>query len=249
MRSFFFIFSLAFTALTAYAGKNRAPVIPPAIAGGKITVTGITHMGDGCPAASVSTAITDDVSVFSILYSGLQTELLPGPRLDVGKRCWTTISMNLPPGTQLIIEGAAYNGFISLSDANIYARFRTKYFFENGAAFFGNNYYRPWSFMGGLAKLEQGPKTDNFSWYTDAGGIKHFTQCGGPTQLNIINAVELTAAQASSGSAVFDTMDAEFVQRYNAKLVPCTYKFKPFLDRSMVTTASERISGELWRER
>lgn len=244
----------AFLRRTPAPRTPPSPVAPsqPAAPTGLVQVQSITHIGEGCPAGTVSTAITGDVMTFSIIYSGMQTEIVPNsPILHVLKKCWSKISLTLPPGTQLLIEGAEYRGFYSLQDDAIWARFNTKYFFNNGAAYVHRNYHRSWMFMGGFSMAQQGPSTENFLWQTDAGGIKQFTQCGGPTELNIINTVGLTSSRSSSGAAVFDTMDAQFVHTYRAKLTNCNYRFRPFPDDAYRFTNPqlEQVGGTEWRER
>lgn len=141
------IFSVCADAFPRRVPTPRNPPVlnppPPSVPAGQIQIQAITHQGEGCPAGTVSTAITNDVMTFSIIYSGMQTEIVPNsPILHVLKKCWSKLSLNLPPGTQLLIEGAEYRGFYSLEDDAIWARFNTKYFFNNGAAYVHRNYHR-----------------------------------------------------------------------------------------------------------
>jgi hypothetical protein len=85
--------------------------------------------GNGCPAGTVSSAITDDGSAISILFDEYIAEAgrTTGRRLD-RKACNVSIPVNVPQGISVAVIKVDYRGFNSLP-AGSTSQFNVEYFF------------------------------------------------------------------------------------------------------------------------
>ncbi|MGZ3425027.1 MAG: DUF4360 domain-containing protein [Polyangia bacterium] len=163
-----------------------------------VTIDSVDYSGNGCPAGSLSAAITPDAQRFIFIFSKLYAQA--GPGIDsaaTSQQCRIHVKLTVPKNWSYALDMVDFNGFASL-DSSVSASQQTTYHMsgespDTTAAF-------TW----------QGVFDDEYS-VQDLGGSSppYWSRCGGGKNLMVTTkvAVDNTANRAGSGILEVDDVD------------------------------------------
>jgi hypothetical protein len=96
-----------------------------------VYVESISYGGSGCPQGTVGQSISDDRTVFTLIYDQFVASRGPGvPLSESFKECDIHLNLHVPQGWQFSITGVDYRGYVQLPHG-MTAHTSSLYFFEN----------------------------------------------------------------------------------------------------------------------
>jgi hypothetical protein len=188
----------------------------------EIKLEGVDYGGEGCPQGTVTTILSPDASVLTVLFDAFETRV----GADVGnskKKCDVTVRIKKPRLWSFAIESVDFRGFVHLDDG---VRAEQKVDFQNGPERIGFNQsfgYQNWV----------GPVSQNYLLQT----IKPLQ---GPALLSCLPAKTNTEVKIRStialkggggyrgGMLAVDSADGRMVQQYHLSWISCLKALRNF---------------------
>jgi hypothetical protein len=183
----------------------------------QITITEVTHSGNGCPQGSMSTTISPDRTVITVGFDKFQTYIGPGTTpQDRTKNCQLHLSLRYPAGFSFAVVDSTYHGFAQL-DSGITGTFYSTYYFSSDAA---RTSTTQTSIQGGGVWADGQVYTKQDS--LPANNVVR-SPCGGSSSiLNINNRIALTSTNsAGSGMITNDDATAALTQQVHIAWFGC----------------------------
>jgi hypothetical protein len=97
---------------------------------GDVEIVGLTYGGTGCPSSTVSSIISDDRTVMTLIFDEYVASI--GPDVDITenrKNCQLNINLRYPGGFQYSIFSADYRGYAYL-EAGVNGTQKSTYYFS-----------------------------------------------------------------------------------------------------------------------
>lgn len=164
----------------------------------EIKVRNISYGGSGCPQGTVSKSISNDRSVFTIIYDQFVASIgKDSPITDSRKNCQLNLDLEIPKGWRFSILGSDYRGYAQL-DRGVSGSHLTTYYFA------GNSQQV-------TTKADfQGPVAKDYIIH-DNTGLLTWSPCGGQFNLNANSQVRLVSSTSNgSGQLTNDSTDGKF---------------------------------------
>ncbi|KEZ40756.1 Secreted protein [Scedosporium apiospermum] len=198
---------LAFPAVVLATG-------PPA---DQITISSVTHSGNGCPQGSVSSIFNNDKTIITLGFDQFQTYIGPGTSIqDRSKNCQIHLNLKYPSGFSFAVVDSVYHGF-ALLESGVTGDFLSTYYFSSDAA----------STCTTRTSIKGGGVWADGQVYTQQDFVPATSvirsPCGGSSDiLNINNRVALSSTKSSaSGMISNDDATLALTQQINIKWYEC----------------------------
>jgi hypothetical protein len=108
------------------AGPPAAPATPPE---GSVSIDVVAANGSGCPAGTVSIAVTPGNDAFEVTYGAYHAQAGVGATpIDFRKNCQLNIRIRMPEGYRYAINGVEHRGHASLAAGATGAQRSTYYY-------------------------------------------------------------------------------------------------------------------------
>lgn len=168
----------------------------------QVQIVGLTYGGTGCPSGTVSSVLSDDRTIMTLIFDAYVAAIGPGIRItDARKNCQLNINLRYPGGFQYSIFSADYRGYAYLEEG-VTGTQRSAYYFSG--------------------QLEQtvtetqwvGPLDEDYVLHDEADSTSIvWSPCGQNGALNINSQVRLTSTNPNAtGLLTSDSLDASFRQ-------------------------------------
>lgn len=96
----------------------------------EVQIVGITYGGTGCPSSTVSSIISDDRTVMTLIFDEYVASIGPESGItDNRKNCQLNINLRYPGGFQYSILSADYRGYAYLEEG-VYGTQKSTYYFS-----------------------------------------------------------------------------------------------------------------------
>ncbi len=107
-----------FSTITLFAGLAAAiPTLTPrdGPSGHEVEIAGFTFGGSGCPAGTVGSILSDDLTTLTLIYDQFIAQAGPGlhPK-DYRENCQVNVKLHFPQGWQFSVFKADYRGHATL---------------------------------------------------------------------------------------------------------------------------------------
>jgi len=82
----------------------------------KVYVESISYGGTGCPQGTVGQSISDDRTVFTLIFDSFVASIGPGvPVTENRKNCQINVNLHIPQGWSYTIADVTYRGYVQLA--------------------------------------------------------------------------------------------------------------------------------------
>ncbi|KAK4120175.1 hypothetical protein N657DRAFT_649229 [Parathielavia appendiculata] len=196
-------------ASAAPANTERAEAGP---SGHEVEIRGFTYGGSGCPAKSVGSQLSTDLTTLTLLYDSFIAQSGEGIKpSEHRKNCQLNVKLKYPHGWQFSVFKADYRGY-----ANIHPKdkgtCKATYYFSGDSKQYSS------------AVTFHGPYDDNYL-KTDQFNLESlvWSPCGAEGMLNINNEVRLTPLDSKRANLLtVDSTDLKFKQICYLQWRKCT---------------------------
>lgn len=109
----------------------------------QVQIVGFEYGGTGCPASSVSSVLSDDQTIITLIFDKYVATI--GPNVNVAdnrKNCQLNINLRYPGGFQYSILSAEYRGYARL-DPGVSGTQKSTYYFSGQTAQVSSDALRP----------------------------------------------------------------------------------------------------------
>ncbi|KAF2822677.1 hypothetical protein CC86DRAFT_385600 [Ophiobolus disseminans] len=185
-------------ALPALPGQELGEA-PPA---GQVKIRGVSYGGTGCPQGTMSSQISNDRSIVTLIFDSYIASIGPGvPVTEQRKNCQLNVDLEYPGGFQYSILSADYRGYSSIQKG-VTGTLKSTYYFSGQTAQSSTEY-----------KFE-GPATGDYLKHDEADSTSIvWSPCGAAGMLNINSQVRLESkVSAATGLLTTDSTDLKFTQ-------------------------------------
>lgn len=202
-----------------FAGLLALPAValaaaPPAE---QITISSVSHSGNGCPQGSVSSTMNLEKTIITLGFDRFQTYIGPGTSvLDRTKNCQIHVNLKYPSGFSFAVVDSVYHGF-ALLESGVTSDFLSTYYFSNDAA---NTCTTRSTIVGGGIWAEGQVYTQQDT--VPATNVIRSPCSGSNAILNINNRINLSSSSATaSGMISNDDATLALTQQVNIKWYSC----------------------------
>ncbi|KAK6521388.1 hypothetical protein TWF506_001608 [Arthrobotrys conoides] len=189
------------TSLLALVAAAPAPQVLPGPDPSTVWIQKIITGGSGCPTGSVSQTISNDRSLFTLIFDQYVASVGKGVSpTESRKNCQLNVHLRYPAGWQYSIFSATYRGYAGLARGQQGTQKSTYYFSGDSRqtstqTMFNGPYSADYSF------------TDNVDHTTNV-----WSPCGQEGLLNINSQVRITGDMNQNGMLTTDSIDGKFKQ-------------------------------------
>jgi hypothetical protein len=196
------------------AASAIATTIPVGSAGtpnkNEVFINNLTVNGSGCPAGSVASAISEDLSSFTLLFSNFVATSGPDVSIPESRRnCVINIDLRYPQGWSYSVATVDYRGYMAVPEG-VTAIQRSAYYFSGQV---------------GQAVTESrwnGPNYDDYLVRNEIGISKLvWSRCGTVERGNINTQVRLQGDLTQSAQITVDSIDGTVKQIYGLQWRKC----------------------------
>jgi len=169
---------------------------------GSVKIRGVSYGGTGCPQGTMSSQISADRSVVTLIFDSYIASIGPGISVtEQRKNCQLNVDLEYPGGFQYSILSADYRGYSSIQKG-VTGTLKSTYYFSGQTAQTSTEY----SFVG--------PVTGDYLKHDEADSTSIvWSPCGAAGMLNINSQVRLTSSNSSAtGLLTTDSTDLKFTQ-------------------------------------
>ncbi|KAF1936580.1 hypothetical protein EJ02DRAFT_459422 [Clathrospora elynae] len=184
---------------------------PPA---GTVTIRGVTYGGTGCPQGTVSSQISSDRTIMTLIFDSYIASIGPGIAVtEQRKNCQLNVDIAYPGGFQYSILSADYRGYSSIQKG-VQGTLKSTYYFSGQTDQTSTSYVFDGPTNGDYLKHDEADNT-SIVW----------APCGTDGMLNINSQVRLTSTNNSAtGLLTTDSTDLKFTQVVYVQWQKCTPK-------------------------
>jgi len=172
---------------------------PPA---GTVKIRGVSYGGTGCPQGTMSSQISSDRSVVTLIFDSYIASIGPGISVtEQRKNCQLNVDLEYPGGFQYSILSADYRGYSAIQKG-VTGTLKSTYYFSGQTAQTSTTY-----------KFE-GPTNGDYLKHDEADSTSIiWSPCGAAGMLNINSQVRLeTSDSKATGLLTTDSTDLKFTQ-------------------------------------
>ena len=204
-----------FSALLPFAvAASALPTVetgdaPPA---GSVTIRGVSYGGTGCPQGTMSSQISADRTVVTLIFDSYIASIGPGISVtEQRKNCQLNVDIKYPGGFQYSILSADYRGYAAIQKS-VTGTLKSTYYFSGQTAQTSTEY-----------KFE-GPVNGDYLKHDTADSTSVvWSPCGTTGMLNINSQVRLATSNSSAtGLLTTDSTDLKFTQVVYVQWQKCT---------------------------
>jgi hypothetical protein len=182
-----------------------------------VRITSLNYGGSGCPAGSVSAAVSPDGSALTIMYSSFVSSVNAGQPQDA-KDCAVVMKVKKPVLAALVLESADFRGFVGL-ESGVVAQQKVDVITSYGGPRLLNQQF--------AFSAWQGPVNENYLLssvrpvQTQGNLLDCATQIRKDTKLEFRTGVRLQSHSGRQGMVAVDSADGRMKQSYRFRLVNC----------------------------
>ncbi|KAH3920648.1 hypothetical protein HBI56_219330 [Parastagonospora nodorum] len=182
---------------------------PPA---GSVTIKGVSYGGTGCPQGTMSSQISSDRTIVTLIFDSYIASTGPGISVtEQRKNCQLNVDLQYPGGFQYSILSADYRGYAAIQKG-ITGTLKSTYYFSGQTAQTSTEYNFVGPVNGDYLKHDEADST-SIIW----------SPCGAAGMLNINSQVRLTSTNSSAtGLLTTDSTDLKFSQVVYVQWQKCT---------------------------
>jgi hypothetical protein len=172
---------------------------PPA---GSVKIRGVSYGGTGCPQGTMSSQISSDRSVVTLIFDSYIASIGPGISVtEQRKNCQLNVDLEYPGGFQYSVLSADYRGYSAIQKG-VTGTLKSTYYFSGQTAQTSTTY-----------KFE-GPTNGDYLKHDEADSTSIiWSPCGAAGMLNINSQVRLeTSNSKATGLLTTDSTDLKFTQ-------------------------------------
>ncbi|KAF2006318.1 hypothetical protein P154DRAFT_529990 [Amniculicola lignicola CBS 123094] len=169
---------------------------------GQVQIRGVAYGGNGCPQGTVSSQISSDRTIMTLIFDAYVASIGPGVALTENrKNCQLNVDLLYPGGFQYSILSADYRGYAAIQKG-VTGTMKSTYYFSGQQEQSSTEY----SFVG--------PVTGDYLKHDQADSTSVvWSPCGTNGMLNINSQVRLTSSvPAATGLLTTDSTDLKFTQ-------------------------------------
>ncbi|OAL57312.1 hypothetical protein IQ07DRAFT_607431 [Pyrenochaeta sp. DS3sAY3a] len=183
---------------------------PPA---GQVKIRGVSYGGTGCPQGTMSSQISADRSVVTLIFDSYIASIGPGIAVtEQRKNCQLNVDIEYPGGFQYSILSADYRGYAAIQKG-VTGTLKSTYYFSGQTAQSSTEY----SFVG--------PVNGDYLKHDEADSTSVvWSPCGATGMLNINSQVRLTGSGTATGLLTTDSTDLKFTQVVYVQWQKCNKK-------------------------
>ncbi|KAF2748499.1 hypothetical protein M011DRAFT_476503 [Sporormia fimetaria CBS 119925] len=183
--------------------------VPPA---GQVTIRGVSYGGTGCPQGTLSSYISNDRTIVTIIYDAYIASIGPGIAItESRKNCQLSVDIQYPGGFQYSILSADYRGYASLQKG-VSGTLKSNYYFSGMQEQSSTEYNFVGPLTGDYLKSDKADST-SIVW----------SPCGADGNLNINSQVRLSSTDSkATGLLTTDSTDLKFSQVVYVQWQKCT---------------------------
>ncbi|KAF1846300.1 uncharacterized protein K460DRAFT_122931 [Cucurbitaria berberidis CBS 394.84] len=182
---------------------------PPA---GQVKIRGVSYGGTGCPQGTMSSQISADRSIVTLIFDSYIASIGPGISVtEQRKNCQLNVDIEYPGGFQYSILSADYRGYAAIQKG-VSGTLKSTYYFSGQTAQTSTEYGFTGPVNGDYLKHDEADST-SIVW----------SPCGATGMLNINSQVRLTSSNSSAtGLLTTDSTDLKFTQVVYVQWKKCT---------------------------
>ncbi|EOA86682.1 hypothetical protein ACJQWK_08419 [Exserohilum turcicum] len=187
---------LPFAAALPTVELGEAP--PP----GQVKIRGVSYGGTGCPQGTVSSQISSDRTVMTLIFDSYIASIGPSVAVtEQRKNCQLNVDIEYPGGFQYSILSADYRGYSNI-EKGVTGTLKSTYYFSGQTAQSSTQY------------TFEGPVTGDYLKHDEADSTSVvWSPCGTTGMLNINSQVRLTSTNSkATGILTTDSTDLKFTQ-------------------------------------
>jgi len=194
-------------ALAALAVATPAPAGPNP---SQVYVESIAYGGTGCPQGTVGQSISDDRSIFTLIFDSFVASVGPGVAIgESRKNCQININLHIPSGWSYTIADVTYRGYVQLAAGH--------------TAVQSSLYYFSGSVQQARASTEfTGPLSKD---YTIGDRLQLqalvWSKCGVVVPVNINAQVRIVGDATKQGQITTDSIDGKVTHLYGLQWQTC----------------------------
>jgi len=188
--------------------QEMADAPPP----GSVTIKGVSYGGTGCPQGTMSSQISSDRSIVTLIFDSYIASVGPGIAVtEQRKNCQLNVDLVYPGGFQYSVLSADYRGYSAIQKG-VTGTLKSTYYFSGQTAQTSTEY-----------KFE-GPVTGDYLKHDEADSTSVvWSPCGAAGMLNINSQVRLESKSSSAtGLLTTDSTDLKFTQVVYVQWQKCT---------------------------
>ncbi|KAK2760383.1 hypothetical protein FQN54_002453 [Arachnomyces sp. PD_36] len=178
----------------------------------EVQIVGLTYGGTGCPSSTVSSILSDDRTIMTLIFDEYVASIGPDVEMTENrKNCQLNINLRYPSGFQYSIFSADYRGYAYLEEG-VTGTQKSTYYFSGQLD------------QTSTATNWTGPYDDDFLLHDEAASTSTvWSPCGENGALNINSQLRLTTTDPeASGQMANDSLDTSFRQVVHVKWQECT---------------------------
>jgi hypothetical protein len=180
--------------------------------GHEVEIRGFTYGGTGCPQGSLSSQISDDKTVLTLLYDKFTAQAGKNIQpVERRKNCQVNVKIHFPQGWQFSIVKADFRGYADIPKGAS-GTCKATYYFSGHTQQITST------------KTFQGPFTDNYL-KSDVFGVEStiWSECGADSMLNINSQIQLNPLDSQQSALLTsDSTDLKFKQIHYLQWRKCT---------------------------
>jgi hypothetical protein len=176
----------------------------------EVYINSLTVNGSGCPAGSVASAISEDLSTFTLLFSNFIATSGPDVTAPNNRRnCQVNIDIRYPQGWSYSVASIDYRGYVAVPEG-VTAVQRANYYFSGSVA--QTSAETRWA----------GPVYEDYLVRNEIGISKLvWSRCGRIERGNVNAQVRLEGNLTQSAQITVDSIDGTVQQIYGLKWKQC----------------------------
>jgi len=161
-----------------------------------IYVEAIKHAGSGCPQGTMSTAMSSDRKLFTLMFDQYYASLGPNVGIEQNrKNCQINVGVRFPQGWQYGIVSSQYRGYAQL-DRGVHGQHKSTYYFAGQSQ------------QVSVTKDFYGPLVQDYL-SNESVGVIAYSPCGFSANLNVNSQVRMFNEGGSSQSKGLLTADSQ----------------------------------------
>ncbi|PSN65145.1 hypothetical protein BS50DRAFT_496989 [Corynespora cassiicola Philippines] len=184
-----------------------APALPNVELGdapppGQVKIRGITYGGTGCPQGTLSSQLSSDRTLVTLIFDSYIASIGPGVTVTENrKNCQINVALEYPGGFQYSIMSADYRGYAAIQKG-VTGTLKSTYYFSGQTDQSSTEYNFVGPLNGDYLKHDEADST-SIVW----------SPCGAEGMLNINSQVRMTTSNTSAnGLLTTDSTDLKFTQ-------------------------------------
>ncbi|KAF2679872.1 hypothetical protein K458DRAFT_313346 [Lentithecium fluviatile CBS 122367] len=181
---------------------------------GQVTIRGVTYGGTGCPQGTMSSQISADRTIMTLIFDAYIASIGPDVKpTENRKNCQLNVDIQYPGGFQYSILSADYRGYAAIQKG-VTGTLKSTYYFSGSQDQSSTEYNFVGPVNGDYLKHDQADST-SVVW----------SPCGANGMLNINSQVRLAQASgytSAQGLLTTDSTDLKFTQVVYVQWQKCT---------------------------